>query len=327
MDMQYRRLGRAGVKVSVLSLGSWVTFHNQVQTDSAVEMMKAAYEAGVNFFDNAEVYAGGKSEEVMGAALKKLGWRRGSYLVSTKFYWGLNDGPNERNTLNRKRLLEGMDGSLRRLGLEYVDLVFCHRPDPNTPVEETAHAMHNIVESGRALYWGVSEWSADEIRAAWTVCDKYGWHKPTMEQPQYNLLHRERVEIEYARLYEDIGLGTTTWSPLASGMLTGKYNNGIPKDSRGSLKGYGWLKDALTDKDRLAKVKKLAPLAKELGCTLAQFGIAWCAKNPNVSTVITGASRVEQVRENLKAIEVLPKLTEDVMNQVDKIVGKPEREE
>jgi len=327
MDMQYRRLGRAGVKVSVLSLGSWVTFHNQVQTDSAVEMMKAAYEAGVNFFDNAEVYAGGKSEEVMGAALKKLGWRRGSYLVSTKFFWGLNDGPNERNTLNRKRLLEGMDGSLRRFGLDYVDLVFCHRPDPDTPVEETAHAMHNIVESGRALYWGVSEWSADEIRAAWTVCDKYGWHKPTMEQPQYNLLHRERVEIEYARLYEDIGLGTTTWSPLASGMLTGKYNNGIPKDSRGSLKGYGWLKDALTDKDRLAKVKKLAPLAKELGCTLAQFGIAWCAKNPNVSTVITGASRVEQVHENLKALEVLPKLTEDVMNQVDKIVGKPEREE
>ena len=327
MDMQYRRLGRAGVKVSVLSLGSWVTFHNQVQVDSAVEMMKAAYEAGVNFFDNAEVYAGGKSEEVMGAALKKLGWRRGSYLVSTKFFWGLNDGPNERNTLNRKRLLEGMDGSLRRFGLDYVDLVFCHRPDPDTPVEETAHAMHNIVESGRALYWGVSEWSADEIRAAWTVCDKYGWHKPTMEQPQYNLLHRERVEIEYARLYEDIGLGTTTWSPLASGMLTGKYNNGIPKDSRGSLKGYGWLKDALTDKDRLAKVKKLAPLAKELGCTLAQFGIAWCAKNPNVSTVITGASRVEQVRENLKALDVLPKLTEDVMNQVDKIVGKPVREE
>jgi len=327
MEMSFRRLGRAGVKVSVLSLGSWVTFHNQVQVDSAVDMMKAAYEAGVNFFDNAEVYAGGKSEEVMGAALKKLGWRRSSYLVSTKFFWGLNDGPNERNTLNRKRLLEGMDGSLRRFGLDYVDLVFCHRPDPNTPVEETAHAMHNIVESGRALYWGVSEWSADEIRAAWTVCDKYGWHKPTMEQPQYNLLHRERVEIEYQRLYEDIGLGTTTWSPLASGLLTGKYNDGIPTDSRGALKGYGWLKDKLTDKDSLAKVQKLGKIAKELDCTLAQFAIAWCAKNPNVSTVITGASRVEQVRENLKAIEVLPKLTEDVMNQVDKIVGKPEREE
>jgi len=327
MDMSYRRLGRAGLKVSVLSLGSWVTFHNQVQVDSAVDMMKAAYEAGVNFFDNAEVYAGGKSEEVMGAALKKLGWRRSSYLVSTKFFWGLNEGTNERNTLNRKRLLEGIDASLRRFGLDYVDLIFCHRPDRETPVEETAHAMHNIVESGRAIYWGISEWSADEIRAAWAVCDKYGWHKPTMEQPQYNLLHRERVEIEYARLYEDIGLGTTIWSPLASGLLTGKYNNGIPKDSRGALKGYGWLKDALTDKDRLAKVKKLSPLAKELGCTLAQFAIAWCAKNPNVSTVITGASRVEQVHENLKALEVLPKLTEDVMKRVDEIVGKPEREE
>jgi voltage-dependent potassium channel beta subunit len=327
MEMQYRRLGRAGIKVSVLSLGSWVTFHNQVQTDSAVEMMKAAYEVGVNFFDNAEVYAGGKSEEVMGAALKKLGWRRSSYLVSTKFFWGLNDGPNERNTLNRKRLLEGIDASLQRFGLDYVDLIFCHRPDPNTPIEETARAMQDIIASGRAIYWGVSEWSADEIRAAWTVCDKYGWHKPTMEQPEYNLLHRERVEKEYARLYEDIGLGTTTWSPLASGLLTGKYNNGIPKDSRGTLKGYGWLKDKLTDKESLAKVQKLGKIAKELDCTLAQFAIAWCAKNPNVSTVITGASRVEQVHENLKALEVLPKLTEDVMERVDKIVGKPEIEE
>jgi voltage-dependent potassium channel beta subunit len=327
MDMQYRRLGRAGIKVSVLSLGSWVTFHNQVQVDAAAEMMRAAYEAGVNFFDNAEVYAGGKSEEVMGAALKKLGWRRGSYLVSTKFYWGLNDGPNERNTLNRKRLLEGIDGSLRRLGLDYVDLVFCHRPDRETPIEETARAMQDIVQSGRAMYWGVSEWSADEIRAAWSVCDKYGWHKPAMEQPEYNLFHRERVEVEYARLYEDIGLGTTTWSPLASGLLTGKYQNGIPKDSRGALRGYGWLKDKLTDKESLAKVQKLGRIAKELDCTLAQFAIAWCAKNPNVSTVITGASRVEQVQENMKALEVLPRLTEDVMKQVDKIVGKAEVEE
>ncbi len=327
MEMQYRRLGRAGIKVSVLSLGSWVTFHNQVQVDAAVEMMSAAREAGVNFFDNAEVYAGGKSEEVMGAALKKLGWRRGSYLVSTKFYWGLNDGPNERNTLNRKRLLEGIDGSLRRLGLDYVDLVFCHRPDRETPIEETARAMQDIVASGRAMYWGVSEWSADEIRAAWTVCDKYGWHKPTMEQPEYNLFRRERVEVEYARLYEDIGLGTTTWSPLASGLLTGKYQNGIPKDSRGALRGYDWLKDKLTDKDSLAKVQKLGKIAKELDCTLAQFALAWCAKNPHVSTVITGASRVEQVRENMKALEVLPKLTEDVMKRVDEVVGKPEVEE
>ncbi len=327
MDMQYRRLGRAGIKVSVLSFGSWVTFHNQADVNLAEEMMKAAYDAGVNFFDNAEVYAGGKSEEVMGAAFKKLGWRRGSYLVSTKIFWGLHDGPNERNTLNRKRLLEGIDGSLKRLGMDYVDIVYCHRADSETPIEETARAMQDIVQSGRAIYWGVSEWSADEIRAAWSICDKYGWHKPVTEQPQYNLFHRERVENEYARLYEDIGLGTTIWSPLASGMLTGKYQNGIPADSRGALKGYDWLHKALTDKERLAVVDKLGALAKELDCTLAQFAIAWCAKNPNVSTVITGASRVEQVHENMKALEVLPKLTEDVMKRVDEILGKTEEEE
>lgn len=327
MDMEYRRLGRAGIKVSVLSLGSWVTFHNQVNIDSAVEMMSAAYDQGVNFFDNAEVYARGKSEEVMGAALKKLGWRRSSYLVSTKFFWGLNDKPNERNTLNRKRLLEAIDGSLQRFDLDYIDLIYCHRPDVNTPIEETAHAMHDIVQSGRAIYWGVSEWSADEIRAAWLICDKYGWHKPMMEQPQYNLFNRERVEKEYARLYKDIGLGTTIWSPLASGMLTGKYIKGIPKGSRGALKGFDWLKGELTDKDKITKVRKLLPIARELGGTLAQFSLAWCAKNPNVSTVITGASRVEQVHENLKALELLPKFTDEVMKRVDKIVGKPEIEE
>ena len=327
MEMQYRRLGRAGIKVSVLSFGSWVTFHTQADVNLAEEMMKAAYDAGVNFFDNAEVYAGGKSEEVMGAAFKKLGWRRGSYLVSTKIFWGLHDGPNERNTLNRKRLLEGIDGSLKRLGMDYVDIVYCHRADSETPIEETARAMQDIVQSGRAIYWGVSEWSADEIRAAWSICDKYGWHKPVTEQPQYNLFHRERVENEYARLYEDIGLGTTIWSPLASGMLTGKYQNGIPADSRGALKGYDWLHKALTDKERLAVVDKLGALAKELDCTLAQFAIAWCAKNPNVSTVITGASRVEQVHENMKALEVLPKLTEDVMKRVDEILGKTKEEE
>lgn len=322
--MEYRRLGRAGIKVSVLSFGSWVTFSNQVDIDAAVEMMTAAYDAGVNFFDNAEIYAGGKSEQVMGAALKKLGWRRSSYLVSTKFFWGLNDKVNERNTLNRKRLLEAMDASLKRFELDYVDLVFCHRPDPETPIEETAHAMHDIVASGRAVYWGVSEWSADEIRAAWAVCDKYGWHKPTMEQPQYNLFWRKRVEDEYKRLYEDIGLGTTTWSPLASGLLTGKYNNGIPADSRGALPGYEWLKKALTDETRIAKVRKLQEVADGLGCSLAQLAIAWCAKNPNVSTVITGASKTAQVHENMKALEVLPKLTSDVMTQIDELVGKDE---
>lgn len=320
--MEYRRLGRAGIKVSVLSFGSWVTFSNQVDIDAAVEMMTAAYDAGVNFFDNAEIYAGGKSEQVMGAALKKLGWRRSSYLVSTKFFWGLNDKVNERNTLNRKRLLEAMDASLKRFELDYVDLVFCHRPDPETPIEETAHAMHDIVSSGRAVYWGVSEWSADEIRAAWAVCDKYGWHKPTMEQPQYNLFWRKRVEDEYKRLYEDIGLGTTTWSPLASGLLTGKYNNGIPADSRGALPGYEWLKKALTDETRIEKVRKLQEVADSLGCSLAQLAIAWCAKNPNVSTVITGASKTAQVHENMKALEVLPKLTSEVMTQIDELVGK-----
>ena len=327
MDMQYRRLGRAGIKVSVLSFGSWVTFHTQADVDSAVQMMKAAYDAGVNFFDNAEVYAGGRSEEVMGKALKELGWRRGSYLVSTKLFWGLHNGPNERNTLNRKRLLEGIDGSLKRFDMDYVDIVYCHRADPNTPIEETARAMSDIVQSGRAIYWGVSEWSADEIRAAWNICDKYGWHKPVTEQPQYNLFHRERVEKEYARLYEDIGLGTTIWSPLASGLLTGKYQKGIPADSRGALKGYEWLRNALTDKERLSIVDKLGHLAKELDCSLAQFAIAWCAKNPNVSTVITGASRVEQVHENMKALEVLPRLTDDVMKRVDELIGKITEEE
>ncbi len=326
MDMQYRRLGRAGIQVSVLSFGSWVTFHNQAGVKSAVDMMKAAYDAGCNFFDNAEVYASGKSEEVMGAALKKLKFRRSSYLISTKFFWGLEKGVNEHNTLNRKRLLEGIDGSLKRLELDYVDLIYCHRPDKNTPIEETAHAMHDIVQSGRAVYWGVSEWSADEIRAAWLICDKNGWHKPITEQPEYNMFHRTRVENEYARLYEDIGLGTTIWSPLASGLLTGKYNNGIPKDSRANLKGYEWLKNEIT-KEKVEKVKKLTPITKELGCSMAQLGLAWCVKNEHVSTVITGASRVEQVRENFKALDVLPKLTNDVMKKIDEIVGKPEEDE
>jgi voltage-dependent potassium channel beta subunit len=320
--MEYRRLGRSGIKVSVLSLGSWITFGNQADVDAAVELMSTAYEAGVNFFDNAEVYAGGKSEEVMGAALKKLGWRRSSYLVSTKFFWGLHKNVNEQNTLNRKRLMEAMDASLKRYDLDYIDLVFCHRADPETPIEETAHAMHDIVASGRAIYWGVSEWSADEIRAAWSICDKYGWHKPVMEQPQYNLFIRKRVEDEYARLYEDIGLGTTTWSPLASGLLTGKYNNGIPSDSRGALPGYEWLQQALTDSTRIEKVRRLQEIADGLGCSLAQLSIAWCAKNPNVSTVITGASKVAQVHENLKALDVLPKLTPEVMTQIDELVGK-----
>jgi voltage-dependent potassium channel beta subunit len=319
--MEYRRLGRAGVQVSVFSLGSWITFGNQVDVDHAAACMAAAYDAGVNFFDNAEAYARGKSEETMGAALKKLGWRRGSYLVSTKFYWGLFDGVNEKNTLNRKRLIEAMNGSLQRFGLDYVDLVFCHRPDPNTPIEETVWAMHNLVEWGKAIYWGTSEWSAQEIVAAIEVAEKYHLHKPVMEQPGYNMFSREKVEKEFVPIFKNYGYGATTFSPLSSGLLTGKYNDGIPADSRGALNGYDWLKKNLTDQQKLAIVKNLQAVADDLGCTLAQLALAWCAKNPNVSSVITGATRVAQVEENMKALDVLPKLTPDVMARIDEILG------
>ncbi len=319
--MEYRHLGRAGIRVSELSFGSWVTFSNQLGVDAAVACLTAAHDAGVNFFDCAEVYAGGKAEEVLGAALKKLGWRRASYLVSTKFYWGLNEGVNERNTLSRKRLLEGIGGSLDRLQLDHVDLIFCHRPDPTTPIEETVWAMHNIIEQGKAFYWGTSEWSAGEIVAAIEIAERHHLHKPTMEQPQYSLLHRERFERDYARLFKDYGYGSTTWSPLASGLLTGKYNKGIPSDSRASLKGYGWLHRRMTDPERLTKVRNLEPIAQDLGCTLAQLALAWVLKNPNVSTVITGASRPEQVRENMKAVEVAPKLTPEIMSRIDEATG------
>ncbi len=325
--MEYRHLGRAGIRVSELSFGSWVTFGNQMNVKLAAECMTAAYDAGVNFFDNAEVYAGGKSEEVMGAALKKLGWRRGSYLVSTKFYWGLNDGVNEKSTLNRKRLIEGINGSLQRLQLDYVDLIFCHRPDSTTPIEETVWAMHNIIEWGKAMYWGTSEWAAAEIVAAIEIAERHHLHKPMMEQPQYNLFERRRFEKDYVRLYKEYGYGSTTFSPLASGLLTGKYSNGIPKDSRGALKGYDWLKSRLTNQEKLAKVRALEPLAKELNCTLSQLAIAWCLKNPFVSTVITGASRVRQVHENMKAVEVEPKLTPEILERIDKIFGIEKKED
>jgi voltage-dependent potassium channel beta subunit len=318
--MNYRRLGKAGLKVSELSFGAWVSFGTQMDVDAAYDCMVAAYDAGVNFFDNAEAYAGGQAEVIMGEVLRRAGWRRSSYIVSTKFYWGLHDGPNERNTLNRKYLMQAIDGSLKRFGLDYVDLIFCHRPDPNTPIAETVFAMDDIIRQGKAIYWGTSEWSADEIRAAWEIAERHHLHKPQMEQPQYNMLHRDRVEKEYARLYEDIGLGLTTWSPLASGLLTGKYNDGIPADSRANLPGYEWLKAMLTDPKRLAIVRALQPIANDLGCTMSQLAIAWCVKNPHVSTVITGASRVSQVHENMKALEVVPKLTDDVMAQIDAIL-------
>jgi len=315
--MQYRRLGASGLKVSELSFGSWVTYGNQMGADLARECMAAARDAGVNFFDNAEVYARGQSEVLMGEALRKLGWRRSSYVVSTKFFWGLNDGPNEKNTLNRKYLMQAIDHSLTRFGMDYVDLVFCHRADPDTPIEETVYAMHDMIAAGKALYWGTSEWTAAEIMAAWQIADRHHLHKPVMEQPQYNLLHRERVEEEYARLYRDIGLGTTIWSPLASGLLTGKYNDGIPANSRGTVKGYEWLAERLSDQPQIATVKRLVPIAADLGCTMAQMSLAWCLKNPHVSTAITGASRPEQVKENMKALDVVPKLTPEIMARID----------
>jgi voltage-dependent potassium channel beta subunit len=320
--MKYRRLGSAGLQVSEVSYGSWVTFGSQVDEDAAVACMKAAYDAGVNFFDNAEVYGNGKSESLMGAALKRLGWRRSSYIVSTKFFWGLNRGVNEANTLNRKYLRQAIDGSLERLGLEYVDLVYCHRPDAATPIEETVYAMHDMIASGKALYWGTSEWSAEAILEAWRIADQRNLHKPRMEQPEYHLLHRRRVEQEYAPLYRDLGLGTTTWSPLASGLLTGKYQAGIPTDSRAALKGYGWLSGQVTDPKSLEVVGKLMPIARELGCSMAQLAIAWCVKNPQVSTVILGASRLDQLHENLKALDVVASLTPDVMAKIDAVTRK-----
>jgi voltage-dependent potassium channel beta subunit len=320
-EMTYRRLGRSGLKVSVLSFGSWVTFKDQLDVARAKDCLAAAYDAGVNFFDNAEAYAGGESERIMGEAIRELGWPRNRFVVSSKFFWGLDDDPNTSNTLNRKYLTEAIDASLERFGLDHLDLIYCHRADPETPIEETVRAMSDAIERGKAHYWGTSEWSADEIRAAWDVADRHGWHKPVVEQPQYNLFHRRRVEREYARLYEDIGLGTTIWSPLASGLLTGKYREGVPEDSRGALEGYEWLQKHLTNAEKNAAVEELMGLAEELGGTVAQLAIAWCAANPNVSSVITGASRVEQVHENMQALELLPKLDDAVLARIDEIVA------
>ena len=314
--MVYRRLGRSGLQVSVLSFGSWVSFDNQLKDDAAMECMQTAYDAGCNFFDNAEAYAAGESEAIMGRVIAELGWRRQTYVLSSKFFWGIERVPNMVNTLNRKYLMQAVDGSLERMGVDFLDLIYCHRADPATPIEETVWAMSDIVSSGKALYWGTSEWAADEIRAAWEIAERHHLHKPVVEQPQYNLLDRKRVEEEYSRLYTDIGLGTTIWSPLASGLLTGKYKDGIPADSRGALAGYGWLKSQLSDGDALAKVERLRPIAAEFDCTLAQLCLAWCAANPNVSSVITGASRANQVAENFAAIDVLARMTPEVMDRM-----------
>jgi voltage-dependent potassium channel beta subunit len=323
--MQYRRLGRSGLQVSELSLGSWVTYHNQVDTKAATEMLAAAYDAGINFFDNAEIYAKGQSEVVMGEAFKALNWPRLNYVVSTKFFWGLDrDGAavNRKDTLNRKYLMQAIDGSLQRMQLDFIDLIYCHRPDPLTPIEETVRAMSDIIGQGKALYWGTSEWSAADIRAAWEIAERHHLHKPVMEQPQYHLFHRQRVETEYARLYEDIGLGLTTWSPLASGLLTGKYQTGVPAGSRGALESMGFLLSGLTDAAKNAAVGKLAEIATELGGNVAQLAIAWVNRNPRVSTVILGASKLSQLQDNLGALALTPKLTPDVLTRIDAI-AKP----
>lgn len=319
--MEYRYLGKSGLQVSALSFGSWVTFGDQIGDDIALEMMKAAYDAGVNFFDNAEVYSQGKSETMMGKVIKKAGWKRSDLVISTKIFWG-GEGPNDRG-LSRKHIVEGMDASLARLQMDYVDLVFAHRADFHTPMEETVRAFNHIIDKGQAFYWGTSEWSAAEIMEAYAIARREHLVPPLMEQPQYHMFHRERFEVEYGPLYDEIGLGTTIWSPLASGLLTGKYNQGMPEGTRASLEGYEWLRKRFEDEDAIRNIQKVGemmPIAEELGCSMAQLALAWTLKNPNVSTTITGASRVEQVVENMKAVDVVEKLTPEVMARIEAIL-------
>ncbi len=300
-----------------------MTYGGQVGEEVAVKCMSRAYDAGVNFFDNAEAYADGNAETVMGNVIKKLGWRREDLVVSSKVFWG-GEGPNDKG-LSRKHIFEACRNSLKRLQLEYLDLFFCHRPDPNTPIEETVRAMDDLVHQGKIQYWGTSEWSAADIMSAHGLARQYGLAPPQMEQPQYNMLHRDRVEKEYLPLYREIGLGTTIWSPLASGLLSGKYGQGIPAVSRATLKGYEWLREHVITPENIEKVKRLESIAKYLGCTMAQLGLAWCLKNPNVSTVITGASRPEQVIENMKAVEVAPRLDSEGMERMETALGnKPQ---
>jgi len=328
--MEYRNLGSAGLRISELSLGSWVTFGSQIDEQAAERCMHAAYEAGVNFFDNAEAYASGQSEVVMGNVIRRAGWKRSDLIVSTKIFWG-GKGPNDRG-LSRKHILEGTDAALKRLGLDYVDLIFCHRADLHTPIEETVRAMNHVIQQGQALYWGTSEWSAQQITEAWAVARREHLIGPQMEQPQYNLFHRDRVEREYQPLYERFGLGTTIWSPLASGFLTGKYLKGVPADSRLGLENMAWLRESFAGPEwqaRAAQLPRLAAIAGDLDASLAQLALAWCLKNPRVSTVITGASRPEQVAENMRAAEVAARLTDDVLARIEEVLANrpaPERD-
>ena len=323
--MQYRYLGSSGLQVSALSFGAWVTFGTQMGEDVAYDCMKAAYDAGVNFFDNAEAYAQGQAETIMGQVLKRASWKRSDLVISTKIFWG-GEGPNDKG-LSHKHIVEGTDAALARLQLDYVDLVFCHRPDIHTPVEETVRAMTHVINQGKAFYWGTSEWSAAQIMEAYAVARREHLIPPQMEQPQYNMFHRNRVEHEYAHLYDEIGLGTTIWSPLASGLLTGKYNQGMPAGTRATLEGYEWLRHHFEDEEaveRIAKVGKLMDIADELGASMPQLALAWTLKNPHISTTITGASKPEQVTENMKAIEIASQLTDDVMEMIEEILdNKP----
>lgn len=323
--MEYRRLGKSGLKLSALSLGSWLTFGNQLDDKVAEELMDIAYDNGVNFFDNAEGYAGGKSELVMGKILKKKDWDRSSFIISSKIYFGAEEKKPNMTGLSKKHLFEGTHNALKRLQLDHLDLLFCHRPDPDTPIEETVWAMHQLIQQGKVLYWGTSEWSASEIMQAHYFAEKNHLVPPSMEQPQYNMLWRDKIEKEFLMLFRDFGMGTTIWSPLASGLLSGKYNDADPKDTRFNMESLGWLKDRLLVESNLLKVKKLKKLADRIGVSLPKLALAWCLKNPNVSTVILGASKASQLRENLNSLEILPLISNEIMEEIDKITGtKPE---
>lgn len=325
--MEYRRLGESGLQVSVLSFGSWVSFSKQINDKTADQLMGIAYDSGINFFDNAEIYALGESEKMMARVLKKKKWDRTSYTISSKVFWGWrgkNNKPNQ-SGLSRKHVMEACDEALQRMQVEYLDMYFCHRPDKHTPIAETVWAMNHLIQQGKVLYWGTSEWSAVEIMEAHRIAAEYRLIGPTMEQCQYNLFERIKIEKDYLDIYRNAGLGTTIWSPLASGLLSGKYNDGIPAESRMALDGFNWLKDRWVTEDKLKKVKKLAELAAKLGITTAQLSIAWCIKNKNVSTAILGATKKQQLVENLKAIEAEKLLTEDIMQKIDKIMdNKPQ---
>ncbi|MFZ6025132.1 MAG: potassium channel beta subunit family protein [Bacteroidota bacterium] len=324
--MEYRRMGRTGLQLSVLSYGSWVTFHKQIDDSIADELMGIAYDNGINFFDNAEAYALGESEKMMGRILKKKNWDRTSYTVSSKAYFGWRGKDNKPNQtgLSRKHLMEACHEALQRLQLDYLDLYFCHRPDTNVPIEEVVWTMHNLIQQGKILYWGTSQWSAAEIMEAHRVAHQYGLIGPTVEQPQYNMFERFKMEQDYLPVFKNAGLGTTIWSPLAAGFLTGKYNNGIPEGSRLAIEGFDWLKDRWVQDAKIEKAKKLVVLAQEMNVSLAELAIAWTIKNPNVTTAILGATKKQQLEENLKALQVLPLLTDEMMEKIEAILqNKP----